>query len=79
MKRRPTKKDLQREAEIEQARDAGRGWFVNNAEQLASAASREASRMYDSDGRGKAYVLAFIEGFQQARLRRDEWLKERSK
>ena len=80
--RKPTAKQLRAQAaldaEVEAARDHGRGWFENHTDAPLAAASREASKAYDCDGLGKLFVLAFIEGFQQARLRRDEWLKERS-
>jgi hypothetical protein len=77
--KRPTAKQLREqqalEAELEEARDAGRGWFVNHTDALIIEVGREGSRMYDADGLGKHLVLAFVEGFAQARKRREEWLE----
>ena len=78
--KKPTAKQLREqqalEAELEKARDEGRGWFVNHTDALLAQVHREASRMYDADGLGKHFVLAFVEGFKQARNRREEWLME---
>jgi hypothetical protein len=79
--KKPTAKQLREqqalEAELEKARDEGRGWFVNHTDALLLDVGREGSRMYDCDGLGKHFVLAFVEGFTQARDRREEWLRER--
>lgn len=76
----PTAKQLREqqalEAELEKARDEGRGWFVNHTSATLVEVHRQASRMYDCDGLGKQLVLAFVDGFTQARLRREEWLME---
>lgn len=74
--KKPTAKQLQREADIEKARDHGREWFVNHTDVLLAEVYREASKIYDGDGLGKEFVVAFAEGFMQARHRRDEWLRE---
>ena len=77
MTKKPTKKQLQRELDIEAARDAGRGWHKDHVEQVLVDVHRHASKVYDKDGLGKAFVIAFVEGFTQARLRRDAWLQEK--
>jgi hypothetical protein len=78
--KKPTAKQLREQAalaaELEKARDEGRGWFVNHSSALLLEVHREASHMYDCDGLGKEFVLAFVEGFKQARARREEWLME---
>lgn len=80
MATKPTAKQLRLQAarnlELEKAREHGHGWFQSNSAALPTEACRYASNAYDSDGQGKDFVLAFLEGFQQARLRRDQWLKE---
>ena len=64
--------------DLEQARDQGRDWFVDHSEVSVVVAYRHASKLYDGDSLGKAFVLAFAEGFLQARHRREEWLKEQA-
>ena len=63
--------------ELEEATDAGRDWHENHTESLMAGVYRHASRLYDNDGLGKTHVMAFAEGFTQARQRRDAWLHEK--
>jgi len=75
--KKPTKKQLQQQAEIKAARDAGRDFHRDHADDQLVEVHRWASRVYDTDGLGKELVLAFVDGFSQARLNRDIFLHEK--
>jgi len=59
-------------ADLAPVMDAGRDYFKQNPDALLVSAARRAAALYAS----KHDELAFLEGYQQARLQHEQYLQE---
>lgn len=55
-----------------EARNAGRDYFKQSPNEMLVEVSRLASRQFDNN----AHVIAFLQGYSEARLQHDEWMRE---
>ena len=59
-------------AAVKAARDLGRDYFKQSPNEMLIEVSRHASTRFTEN----QHVIAFLQGYSEARLQHDEWMRE---